>query len=72
MSTHARTTPDAPDTHRPTTRTDPSDLLTDDAHSGHAWVARCQRQFDHTRTERLRNLADEDSAAMPDAEPREI
>ncbi len=38
---------------------------TPDADTAESWVARCRRQFDARRTDRLRNLADEANEAMP-------
>ncbi|ELZ33338.1 hypothetical protein C474_04640 [Halogeometricum pallidum JCM 14848] len=67
MSTNTRPTTESQTT---TSQSTPADApsadaapeTTDDAES---WVARCQRQFDSTRTDRLRNLADAENEAMP-------
>ncbi|MDS0294188.1 hypothetical protein [Halogeometricum luteum] len=72
MSTNTRTTTESQTTtHRPTptdaqstdpASADPTPETTDDAAS---WVARCQRQFDGSDRDRLRNLADAENEAMP-------
>ncbi|WP_416840535.1 hypothetical protein [Haloferax sp. DFSO52] len=66
MSTHANPT------YEPTLRTDRSSTQTSadatdttDTTETDSWVARCQRQFDATRTERIHNLFDRENRSMP-------
>ncbi|WP_411965839.1 hypothetical protein [Haloferax sp. YSMS24] len=60
MSTHANPT------YEPTLRTDqPSTRTPTDSTATDTWVARCQRQFDATRTERIHNLVDSENRSMP-------
>ncbi|MFC7046734.1 hypothetical protein ACFQH6_16150 [Halobacteriaceae archaeon GCM10025711] len=60
-ATDARTT-------TPPTESQRSDSTPTDTESAAAWVARCQRQFDPARSDRLHNLVDEANHAMPGAE----
>ncbi|KAB1193341.1 hypothetical protein GJR96_07750 [Haloferax sp. MBLA0076] len=60
MSTHTRPT------YEPTLQTDrPSPNTTSDTTGTDSWVARCQRQFESTRTERIHNLFDRENQSMP-------
>ncbi|KAB1198302.1 MULTISPECIES: hypothetical protein [Haloferax] len=63
MSTHANPT------YEPTLRTARSSTQTadetQDTTETDSWVARCQRQFESTRTERIHNLFDRENQSMP-------
>ncbi|KTG29007.1 hypothetical protein [Haloferax profundi] len=60
MSTHTRPT------YEPTLQTDhPSPNTTADNTDTDSWVARCQRQFESARTERIHNLFDRENQSMP-------
>jgi hypothetical protein len=71
VSTNTRTTTESQTT---TDRPTPTDAQSSDPAAGAtpettddaaSWVARCQRQFDGSDRDRLRNLADAENEAMP-------